>query len=220
LSEPEKTSNKRVGVGKQTLYDPKEIAKRTIKETTLSPSVLGGVETLEGSDGYIDANYEAKTTNKEITSDNFYCGHGEQENGDGYRTVSVNAPTTSKQIMSDNEYVGNATAETAAAKSYENARNAVINATRETTLNREIPATQGVKSAAGEKFITLTQMPMDNEGGNNHHVNRIIQTVSNPKDSISTRPGQGSKEMKERNSPDILTAFRENPYTQSLHSTA
>ena len=59
---------------KPYVYDPEEIAKVTIRDTIESATRAGNVQTLQGGDAYLDANVEAKKTQKELLSDNDYFG--------------------------------------------------------------------------------------------------------------------------------------------------
>ena len=221
MGEYDKTVNLQ-GVARQTVYNPKEIARTTVKETTLGASALGGVATMEDGSGYRTANMKAKATNKQITSDNYYSGNADASEADGYKTASMHAPVTSKQIVSDHEHFGMASSDTEAGRSYEDIYNAIMNTTREEMYAKPVPTTSGPKHTNGTETVNLTNLPLDQSGARtNQHVGKIYQnplskaSVNITKDTLSL----DSREN-DRLNPDLLKAFRENPYTHSITSFA
>jgi hypothetical protein len=221
IGEYDKTVNLQ-GVARQTVYNPKEIARTTVKETTLGASALGGVGTMEDGSGYRTANMKAKATNKQITSDNYYSGNADASEADGYKTASMHAPVTSKQIVSDHEHFGMASSDTEAGRSYEDIYNAIMNTTREEMYAKPVPTTSGPKHTNGTETVNLTNLPLDQSGARtNQHVGKIYQNPLS-KDAVNLTKDTLSLDGREndRLNPDLLKAFRENPYTHSITSFA
>ena len=221
VGEYDKTVNLQGG-SRQTVYNPKEIARTTVRETTLSESALGGVSTMGDSSGYRTANVNAKTTNKQITSDNYYSGNAENTNADGYKTASVHAPVTSKQVMSDHEHFGMANADTEAARSYEDIYNAIVNTTREGMYEKPLPTLSGPKQSKGTEGVNLTTVPITQpESRTTQNIGRVYQTPVSKASLTLTRDNIQQDAMEnDRNNPELLNAFRNNPYTHPVTSFA
>ena len=218
--EPDRSMNMRGGAFKSTVYDPSDIAKTTVRETTTGEVPLGAVGAAQDGDGYRTTNMYANPTNKQITSDNFYAGQPERENADGYRTTNPQAPITSKQITSDNEHFGMAGhGEVEAATSYEAIYNAIINADREGTLVRSVPTASGTKVTQGSESVHLTSERGPSVQTDGARVDRIYQSSATTLGACSTRePISNARDQ--RLDPSLLTPFRDNPYTHSLSSVA
>ena len=93
---------------KQTIYDPNDVARTTIKETTEDNNHNGNINVeIKKTSDYSYAS--AKATTKETTIDNIHNSNVSYIKGDGkgYLTANVFAPATQKQSTSDNEYNGN-----------------------------------------------------------------------------------------------------------------
>ena len=66
------TGNKRI-----IAYDPDDVAKTTMKETTEDNDRDGNVGNVQGADAYKTTNTEAKDTDRQFTSNNQYYGIGD-----------------------------------------------------------------------------------------------------------------------------------------------
>lgn len=220
LGEHDKTVNMS-GHVKATVYNPKDVMRTTVKETLIEDGTLGGVGTVQDGTGYLTANPRAKTTNKQITSDNAYHGNPEREKGDGYRNASVHAPITNKQFTSDHEHFGLAGPDVASGSSYESIYNAIINATREGTLEKPIPTATGAKRVTGGEGVHLTNVPVHQSHSQERVIDNVRQTIPT-KDTLGSTSSKAPVHVQkcDRNDPSILDAFRKNPYTQSLSSFA
>jgi hypothetical protein len=210
------------GHNMQTVNNPNNVAKTTIKETTIDNDILGIVSNQNKGGGHITNKYNAKHTNKEITSDNEYMGNPDQENSDGYRNASFDAKITNKQITSDKDYYGAAGNENEAMMSYENIYNAVINQTKEDLLTKPAPTQTGVKLSIGKEFVNLTNIKIPcNKNDNGAIISKIYQeppstqfiNITQEKNNLNI-----DETSKDRLNPDLLKAFKENPYTHSLNN--
>ena len=220
LGEYDKTANMS-GHVKATVYNPKDVMRTTVKETVVDDGHLGGVDTAQNASGYLTANPRAKTTNKQITSDNAYHGNPERENGDGYLNSKVYAPNTNKQFTSDHEHFGLAGPDVASGTSYESVYNAIINATREGTLENPVPTATGPKQVVGGEGVHLTNTPVRQSTPAPNLLDSVRQTIPS-KQMVGSLSSQSPPSVQDcdRNDPGLLDAFRNNPYTQSLSSHA
>jgi hypothetical protein len=205
----------------QKVNNPNDVAKTTIKETTIDNDILGIVSNQNKGGGHVTNKYNAKHTNKEITSDNEYMGNPDQKNSDGYKNATYDAKVTNKQITSDKDYYGAAGNENDAMMSYDDIYNAVINQTKENLLVKPEPTQNSVKFNTGKEFVNLTniKVPCNKETGNN--LSKIYQEPPSTQ-FINITQEKNVLNMdeisKDRLNPDLLKAFKENPYTHSLNN--
>ena len=97
------------GAQKVTVYDPNDIAKTTIKETTIHNKHNGNLKEQVPSRPTNNNIQAPKTTLKETLIDNKHINNVAYVRGDGkgYLSAEFFAPATLKQLTSDNEYEGN-----------------------------------------------------------------------------------------------------------------
>lgn len=207
----------------QRVNNPNDVAKTTIKETTIENDLLGIVSNQNKGGGHVTNKYNAKHTNKEITSDNEYMGIPDQQGGDGYKNASFDAKVTNKQITSNKDYFGGAGNENEAMMSYEDIYNAVINQTKENLLVKPEPTQNSVKLNSGKEFVHLTNERIPcNTQDNGNIMSRIIQEPPSTQFINMTQEKNtlhmNDEMAQERLNPDLLQAFRENPYTHTLNN--
>lgn len=220
LDEPDNTMNFS-GHAKQTLYNPNDPARTTTKETTIDNNGYGIVSGNEKGGGYATNKHEAKMTNKEVMGANQYVGHPENEQGDGYKNANFDAKMTNKEVTSNKEHYGTAgLADSEAMMSYENVYNAVINQTKEQLLKTYEPTKSGAKVANGADAMTLTNLKVPcNKEDNGYNVSKIYQEPPSLNQIHLTHQGTDTfVKMDDRLDPNLLQAFRDNPYTKPLDS--
>ena len=220
LDEPDNTMNFS-GHAKQTLYNPNDPARTTTKETTIDNNGYGIVSGNEKGGGYATNKHEAKMTNKEIMGANKYVGHPENEQGDGYKNANFDAKMTNKEVTSNKEHYGTAgLADSEAMMSYESVYNAVINQTKEQLLKKYEPTKSGAKVASGADAMTLTNLKVPcNKEDNGYNVSKIYQEPPSINHIHLTHQGTDTfVKMDDRLDPNLLQAFRDNPYTKPLDS--
>jgi len=220
LDEPDKIANMKPPAFKQTVYDPDEIARKTIKETTLMCDVLGGVNAKERlNGGYQDKEMEAKITMKETYVDNDYYGAATTGTGEAYKNMSFDVRETMKE--NHEEYFGNAADQLGERPmDYSSiVNNATTNGIRASTLvvDHE-PTLNNVKVINGPDGVKMNIKKMTIET-REPELQRVVN-ASVPKSSMQesdtyTRERQ-CYEHDDRIDPDILEPFRKNPYTQPL----
>jgi len=218
------------GMSKHKVYDPKDTAKTTTKETTIDSKYTGQAnqEVMQRGMGYITANKSATAhnTNRQFTSDKEYFGIGESEQQDGYKISSASAHDTNRQYTSDIEYTGSANSYNKARMSYEDKYNAKLNALKEKIAKGRAPTLSNVKLMSGGDNVVVEprkkvsiEEKMHQPGltkiyeGSASEVVQNCQTTKIPNkddtDNISYRVDD----------PNLLNAYKANPYTQPLNST-
>jgi len=202
-------------------------AKTTVKETTLLENAIGQA-TQTRNDGYLSNDVQVHDTIRQHTSVQYIGDPTGPELG-AYEVTDVNAPNTMRQFTSDIEYFGGAGNDGVNTKpmSYEDIYNAEIKAIRGTTDKGYTPNPGGVNEVIDANSLNVTtkkigdiQNDYINERGvqANKVYNSIPQmthlNITQDKNSVPNEP------LADRINPDIVQAFKENPYTQSLSSWA
>ena len=185
-----------------------------------------GSTTLQNGTGYETSNFDAPNTNRQFTSDYEYSGIADGQAtkgpGDGYLTAQFDAPNTNRQFTSDYEYEG-------PAKDYldkpmdetmwDNAR---LNETKTGVSEGRYPTLSNTKLAIGGKDINMEAKKLEDDRLNQYSpaaTKLYVQTPSLGKCTVTTDKDQLPNEsLDARIDPNILTAFRDNPYTQPLNS--
>ena len=94
------------GFTKNTVYDPNDIARTTIKETNIDNNRTGNVNSYKKGLTY-DPNDILRTTMKETAMAGDLMGNvNKQSNGEGYKIKEMEAVNTNRQFTST-EYTGN-----------------------------------------------------------------------------------------------------------------
>ena len=214
------------GPVKLAVYDPNDVAKKTIKETRIDNSHTGHLSGVSKGTGYLTNEHEAPNTNRQFTSDYEYEGIADRERngGLGYLTNEKEAPNTNRQFTSDFEYEGSANSlykKTTSKDRYSNMRH---NACRETSLKGRNPGPQGPKISNGSNNIEMEVKKIEGDRINTRELTgtKIINSIPEIKPcSITQEKNQYDYNiLDERIEPDLLKAFNNNPYTQSLSSYA
>ena len=205
------------------LKDPDDIAKITTKETTqLEDYLYNPKETIDT--GYIAKNntIEAYTTHRETTTTD-YTGDAKGENTGGYEIAEPDIKNTVRQFTSDYEYEGIAGPSTENKPlSYEDIYNSTIRSVRQEISKGRIPSTQGPKNSLSGSDMNIstnkntdeTNKAVDKRGVYSTKVYSVKNNLNNCSKTVNknTLPNQ------DRLDPTMVSAFKENPYTQSLHS--
>jgi hypothetical protein len=205
---------------KPTVYDPNDISRTTVREITEDSNRDGNVASqLQHGDGYRNSDFNAKNTNKEMSSDNDYYGMPETENADGYKVSKFKAETTHKELLSDNDYIGVSKNEVVKPLSYDSIYNAVINDINEGLLEEREPTKSSTKLANGKDAIKITKERNDCNMKNYRTVNNKNKITSVTPNQYFINFNSKTDEIKtDRLDPNLLNAYVNNPYTQSLQS--
>ena len=220
-------------------YDPEDyIPKTTIKHDTMTEDYKG-ISANNKDLGYLTNPKEAVNTQRQFTSETQYHGISDGPNTGGYQVSEMEAVNTQRQFTSDVPAFGNAVASDGQVKpmSYADIYNAEISALKESTLKRHAPTPSGKKEFIGSKdinmktsnqkdTIVINTRPLISTKTNTPlmiDVNRNMLTKEKTKVALlhnnKTDGGFGERESGARLEPELLDAYRKNPYTQSLHST-
>ena len=107
--------------------------------------------------------------------------------------------------------------------SYSDIYNATLNEIKEGTLQGRKPTQEGNKIAKGSDMENISFKKFDHDRENHRdmaqnkvvggvHIDPSECQITNNKDTVV------DQSIFDRNAPDILDAFKENPYTQALDS--
>jgi len=213
-----------IGPNKPMVYDPNDKPKYTIKHETMVRDNIGNIQNQTAGGGYKNIKMKAKDTNR-ITTSVHYVGDAKGESRGGYKNANVKAKNTARQFHTG-EVKGNAGPATVKAQtSYEDSYNMSVKTIREQVAVGRKPAHSGPKQIYSKDYINMkttrtgdidnariedrgvsstkvyNSMPQKNQFGETHY-----------KETLPNEP------LANRINPEILDAFRKNPYTQSLHS--
>jgi len=212
------------------IYDPEDIARTTMKELTEDKNHMGFMQYPDGTapGGYLSTNVSMRNTHKQFTSDYYYTGIPDGEvgkgSGRGYLAASYKARNTNKQFTSDYEYTGSAGFYQGRASSYGSAYNARLNPNKEEISRGREPTQSKEKLTVGGDFVNISHKKLDADRINIREPAETFVYTAPPQKNMCgmtmTRQTLPEDTQRSRIDPDILTAFRENPYTQSLTSSA
>jgi hypothetical protein len=212
---------------KPTVYDPNDVARTTIKETLIHDSRTGHYDrgVTQDGQGYLTNDQEAPNTNRQFTSDWEYEGIANANaevggEGPGYLTNEREAPNTNRQFTSDYEYVGGAMSSDPSQMKYDNMYAANLNETREGTLVGRSPTNSNVSLTVGMDTVNMEIKKIEGDQLNTRELakNKIYNSLPqyNPCQVTTNKDQLDNESLYDRNNPDMLNAFNNNPYTQSL----
>ena len=210
---------------KPQVHDPSDVARTTIKQTTLDDAVLGQVSGAKnaGTGAYKDELFDVKMTQKETFVDNDYYGSAQAGRGGGDAYNIANFDAKDRQQQNPDEYFGVAGAAdgVVAAMSYQDVYNATMNGLKEAALvvDHE-PTASGVKvgqSADSVGEVVVNRVPLPEHDTNVELVQRAPNVVRPPTEASLTH-GRQNIRQDDRLDLEILEPFKRNPFTQSLSS--
>ncbi len=209
-------------------YDPEDIAKTTLKEVTIDNDHIGFVsnqETLKPG-GYTSTQIDMRNTNRQFLTDWYYIGIADGEvgtgTGRGYLAANYDAKNTNRQFLNDWEWEGPVKYGPDRPMSYDSMYNSHTNPNKEEiALGRE-PTQTGVKVMAGQDWVNIEHSRIEGDQINIREPSETSVYQAPPQKNgcglTRVKSKLPEETIRERIDPDILTAFRENPYTQSLSS--
>jgi hypothetical protein len=226
LPRTETNINMRAVAGKGQAYDPDAVARTTTKETTLQEDRAGNFGTTQAGNAYINTEWDVKLTQRQFLSDKEYTGdaYDSQRKTGAYKVQTYDMKATQKQFTTDNDYYGTGRSTNEAHSSKAAYDAAIINSTKELLEEGRAPTQNGAKVAAGGDTVNMNIVKKDSAAvpaarmtGNKDHVMNVAPT----KEMMQWTHSKKSyvSQDADRLDPDLLKAFKENPYTHSLHST-
>jgi len=201
--------------------------KVTTKQTTMAKNIMG-IATENRGDGHLVRGVQAPSTTREDTSTE-YEGIAQGSQLGAYEVTDATAPNTNRQFTADTEHFGGAGNDGRNNKpmSYEDIYNAEIKAIRADQDRGYMPNPGGVNEVISSDSLNLTTKKIGdiqnqylNERGvqANKVYNSIPQltncNITQEKEIVPNEP------LANRINPEMINAFLENPYTQSLTSWA
>ena len=213
------------------IYDPEDIAKTTMKEVTIDNEHVGFVGGNQQSlkvGGYTSTSVDMKNTNRQFLTDWYYQGIADGEvgtgTGRGYLAVRYDAKNTNCQFLNDWEWEGPAKSFYNNPASYDSMYNAHMNPNREEiALGRE-PTAESVKLNAGGDFVNIEHHRIESDQINIREPAETFVYEAPPQKNACGLTRVKSKlpedSQRARINPEILNAFKQNPYTQSLSSSS
>jgi len=212
------------------IYDPEDIAKTTLKEVTIDNDHIGNVgnqQTLKAG-GYTSTSVDMKNTNRQFTTDWYYQGIADGETGTGtgrgYLAASYEAKNTNRQFLNDWEWEGPAKFGVNKPQSYDDMYNARMNPNKEEIALGRAPTQESVKLGAGMDMVNIEHKRVEADQINIREPAETFIFTAPPQKNTYGLTRVKSKLPEDTNrsriNPEILNAFKENPYTQSLASSA
>jgi hypothetical protein len=213
-----------------TVYDPEDIPRTTLKETVIDSDYLGGASAGKeyNKGGYLSNRVSMRPTHKQLLSDNEYYGgaNGDTEcgGGKGYLVSRVHAKNTQRQFLSNKEYTGNAGFYNSAPISYSSGYNARLNPNKQMVSRGRAPTQQGSKVSAGGDKINIAFKKLEGDFINTREPDSTSVYPAPPSKNscglTTTKDKLPESINRDRMDADLLSQFNNNPYTQSLHSSA
>ena len=213
--------NLSTGVPKQTVHDPADTARATIKENDIDHKRQGNVTGLDSQQGYTTNPKQAPNTNRQFTSDHEYAGVAGVSAGTlegGYQVNDARAPPTQRHELSDKDYTGVAQAESAAPRSYDDAYNARTDEMKEVIAEGRQPTVTGTKASPDKSQVNM-EVRDDTDRVNQRDLatTRVDQMPPNTTIHAEVTRTKTLLDLEpDRNQPDpsLLTALKTNPYSQ------
>jgi len=210
------------------VYDPEDIPRATIKDVTGPNDHTGFINTGDRDKvgGYTTSDVKMRNTNKQFISDNEYVGIAnadvETGGGRGYLSSKYRAKHTHKQFLSNNEYKGHAGSDNERPMSYADKYNARLNPNKERISRGRRPTGQGPKVAVGQDQINLQYRKLETDRINTREPSETYVYQAPPQMNscgLTTVKDKLPEDIQRgRMNADVLNAFRQNPYSQSLNS--
>ena len=203
------------GSDKPRVHDLNEKTRTTIRQTTENAERDGNISTVQhGGDGYRNANFNAKSTGKEVTSANDYYGQPEKEHGDAYQTTKFEAKLTQKHQLSDLEYTGNGKKDVVEPVSYESIYNATMNDIREDTLLEREPTTTSTKMSSGMESVNNTKERNECDNASyraTQNYEKVMSSMPPAKEFVNMVASDRAVES-DRLDANVLKSLKTNPY--------
>jgi hypothetical protein len=211
------------------VYDPEDIAKTTLKETTEDKNHLGFVsgsgERLNPG-GYTSTNVSMKNTHKQFLTNYYYTGIANAEvgtgTGRGYLAARYKAKNTNRQFLSDHEYMGHAKEAVSKRMSYADKYSARLNPNKELIALGRSPTQNNAKVMAGQDYINITHRRLESDQINIREPAETSVYNAPPQMNgcgmTTIKDKLPEETQRDRINPELLSAFKDNPYTQSLAS--
>jgi hypothetical protein len=208
-------------------YDPEDKPEYTLKDIVKVSNYKGVIGNTEKKLKIYDPDDKAKyTTRQDTLVIDYYGGKEAGQNNGAYEVIDVEARYTSRQDALVENYTGVANNDVSAPQSYKAAYNAETNELKEKIAEGRAPTQNSVKLMAGMDKQCVEIKRIDEDRKNPRGLEKDLPNVDRMyqlpptmnSDSITKDKSTVINSYTDRITPDILDTFRNNPYTQSLHS--
>ena len=209
------------------VYDPEDKPEATLKDIVKVQNYKGISTVATKKIKVWDPEDKAKyTTKQDALVKDYVGGKNSNQLGGAYQVTEVDPKYTSRQDTLVKDYTGTAGHNVAAHQEYDAAYAAETNALKEQISKGRAPTQNSVKLAAGGDMQNVVVKRLDDDRRNprdfqqdmpNCDVPYQLPPTANPY-SITKEKNTVFNNYTDRIQPDILDAFRNNPYTQSLSS--
>jgi hypothetical protein len=209
------------------VYDPEDKPEQTMKDIVKVKNYKGISAVATKKIKVWDPEDKAKyTSRQEALVEEYVGGANANQTGGAYKVTKVKPKYTSRQDALVKDYTGTAGHTVSANQEYDAAYAAETNAGKEEIAKGRAPTQNSVKISVGGDNMNVDIKRLDNDRKNprdlqtdmpNCDVPYQLPPTANPY-SITKEKNTVFNNYTERIQPDILDAFRNNPYTQSLSS--
>ena len=203
---------------KMTVYDPNDIARTTIKESTIHNKRIGITTGMSKTIMY-NPDEVARVTLRQSTENKTRKGNVGYQGADAYKFIKVVPKDTDRQFTSDIQYYGVGDSKDDKEMSRENMENADINETRDILLKNRKPTKTSVKLFNEIDNTNITHKNLDKDSiaeRSTHNYGKIINTISTTNNINLTKDKFIYKNL-DRINPEILSARNTNPYAKPLN---
>ena len=198
-----------------------------MKQTTIDNNHLGPATAPDTNEGGYRTNPKTAPTTHRETQLTDYTGDANVPNNNGYEIANVDMKNTTRQFTTS-EYTGGAGAvDSNAPVSRKEYENATTTSTRQEVAKGRAPPPSGPKTYIAGNDINATTNKDTAETNKQLNERGVVTTritnsipqangcaVTHEKIRVPNKP------LDDRLDPKILDAYKENPYTHSLHSFA
>lgn len=222
LHEVDYTANMAARLKKGILPNEDE-ARETMKQTLIDMLYTGQVESKSRGGAYETTEYDAKEVQRSQLADNDYYGQAEKNVGGGYETTEYDAKEVQRSQLADNDYYGQAASGSKKQKSYDDYDNAHIDERKEVLLFGREPTNTGNKEFNCNVNMRIAKKECDDKATRKfNNMDKVYNAIPELSDRQITKNRLSvdidSRMGYDRIDPALLKAYRDNPYTQSLHS--
>jgi hypothetical protein len=210
-----------------TVYDPEDKPEATMKDVVKVKNYKGISTVATKKIKVWDPEDKAKNTIRQsVKVEDYQGGINSNQYGGAYKVTIVDPKYTSRQETLVENYTGTAGHTVTANQEYCAAYAAETNGLKEEIAKGRAPTQNSVKLAVGGDMQNVDIKRLDSDRKNprdfeqdmpNCDVPYQLPPTANPA-SITKEKNTVFNNYTERIQPDILDAYRNNPYTQSLHS--
>ena len=222
IGNPRQSGNVQSSQERGYVKDPKDVARTTMKETTIDQDYMGNPDGLTYQDGgYQIRKYKFDETNRDTTSV-AYMTNAEATASTRKGAHTVNKYEAKPTLRSEQtvDYTGNAHGEDKP-RSYQDIYNATVRSIREDVAKGRAPAHSGPKKTNGAKNIKMTTKRTGDLKNKILNKRGVVSTKTynsipqiNKCNETRDKMTLPNVPLQNRLDPDLLDQLKENPFTR------